>query len=468
MNWNIEQLSNRKLGVAGMPTAIARTVAAAQVDILLVLEVKKKQVGNAMTALSLALNAADGGGNNWLGYFLSRSTGGEYYCAFIRDLDQVRPVFPQPGVGPVGHEGDPLVNLKRNTFQIWPSADWATTAYPVPGGNPLIPLCDLFASRPRARQAKRSNFGGQTVGNGGYSLGRGYRMPALALFWVHTPAPHDYLLPFVLCHYAAVRGRRQRNILGQSQVFQLMFLHIAQLFNSDAFGAGTSGYLDVMTGVPAAHTAVQVQELCFTGDFNLDFLQNNAAGNHLQKTNRSAYDGLTPTPEQGGSLVPAALPGAAGPVPAVPYGPPWQVPPSTSTINQQRLKAGVTTQGTIQQRFPLPAPLPVIPPAPYGASAFDNFIYGGTQMSGAVPQVGNDSGESLDVPAAIVAGAAGAGQIDLRTVAQQYALWGTKNAGAAPNLQGGALAGPLSQDDRLVGSRLLSDHLPVVLDFNLP
>ncbi len=477
MNWNIEALSNAKLSVPGMPAAIARTVAAANVDILIVLEVKMTRVANAMTTLSNALNVADGGGNNWRGYFLSRRTGGEYYCVFVRNLDLVRPVFPQAGVGPSGATGDPLRNLKQNVFEAWPSANWAATAYPFggPAAPPLppIPLCDLYATRPRARAAQRANFGGQTVGNGGYSLGRGFRMPALALFWAHTAAGNDYLLPFVMCHYAAMRGRRARNILAQSQVYQLMYLHIAQLFNSNATGAGTSGYLDVLNAA-GGNTAVRVQEVCFTGDFNLDFLENNAGGaTHLARTNRGAYDGLTATQQQGGSTgpgAPTALPGAAGPVPALPYGPPWPAAPSASIIYQQRLRAAVTTQGTIQQTFPLPAPLPVIPPAPYGSAAFDNFFYGGTQMSGALPLVGLDAGQAIDVPASIVQGApAAANQINLATVAANYAVRARpKNANNAPSLRAAGPPPALTADDRLIGSRLVSDHLPVLLDFALP
>lgn len=41
MNWTIEALSNRKLGGPGMAIAIARTFAAASVDILLLLDVRK-------------------------------------------------------------------------------------------------------------------------------------------------------------------------------------------------------------------------------------------------------------------------------------------------------------------------------------------------------------------------------------------------------------------------------------------
>ena len=472
MNWNIEQLSNAKLNIPGMATAIARTVVAANVDILIVLEVKMTMVHNAMQTLSAALNFEEGAGANpWTGYFLSRQTGGEFYCIFIRDLDLVRPVAPQAGIGPTGQSNDPLRDLKRNVFRIWPSANFGVTAYPVGVGKPWIPLCDFWARRPNQRGGGLLNFGGQQLGGAGYALGRGFRMPALALFWVHTLAGNDYLLPFVVCHYGAVRGRRQRNILAQSQVFQLMYLHIARLFTSDAFGAGVGGYLDVLNAA-GGHRAVRVQELCFTGDFNLDFLQNANGGTYQQLMNRNAYDGLTPTVQNGGSAAPAALPGAPGPPPVLPWGPPWPQAPSTDAINQQRLKAAVTTQGTMQRQWPLAIPPPgAPPPAPYADAAFDNFFYGGTQLSGAAVLAAPDAGQARNVPASITQAAPpGAGLINVAPVAAHYTLAGTKNAVNAPSLQTAGLPmfAPLIPDDRLIGSRLVSDHLPVVLQFALP
>lgn len=189
MNWNIETLSFNKLMRPGMPNAIARVVNAANVDVLVALEVKMDRVIPAMTALSAALGSVAGGGtgaptNNWQRFFLSFSTGKEYYCVFIRDLDVIRPVHPVAGTGPAGTENDRLNNVQRNVFQLWPHADWTTSAYlaPMPAVGFRFPLLDVYASSPLARGAKaaRAGFRGQPLTNGGYSSGRGFRTPMLA------------------------------------------------------------------------------------------------------------------------------------------------------------------------------------------------------------------------------------------------------------------------------------------------
>jgi hypothetical protein len=62
----------------------------------------------------------------------------------------------------------------------------------------------------------------------------------------------------------------------------------------------------------------------------------------------------------------------------------------------------------------------------------------------------------------------------IRQTANHYAAIQTKNAHLAPALglthaaAGGAAAPALTLSDRLIGARLLSDHLPVVVRFNLP
>ncbi|MFD1538811.1 hypothetical protein [Nonomuraea guangzhouensis] len=469
MNWNIEHLSDKKLTIAGMATAIARTIAAADVDIVLLLEVRQANVNTAMATLSNALNAAEPGaaGNNWRGYFLSQPTGSEYYAALIRDLDAIRPVVVS--TGPPGTVNQPLEDLRHNVFTLWPSANWAATAYPVAAARPALPICDVFVTPGRA--AKRARFAGQTIANGGFALGNGFRLPALAMFWIHT-AGGDYLVPFVVCHYAAVRGAAMRNVLGQAQFAQLKGLHIAQLFNDNPAGAGTSGYLDVLDATNA-HQAKQVEEVCFTGDFNINFLRNLPAGNKLTRTNNAALGKLTPTPQRGGSATPPAPAGAPGAVPALPYGAALPPPPTASQMPDQILRAAVTTQGTIQRAYPLPNPLPAgPPPAPYASAAFDNFFYGGTRLTSAAVAYGvgaADAGQVVNVPANVVQGvAAAAGQIGLATVAAHYTGKAKKNAALAPNLQLAPGGPALSAADRLIGARLLSDHLPVVLTFTCP
>jgi hypothetical protein len=492
MNWNIEQLSWNKVNKPGMLNAIARTVNAENIDVLVLLEVRITKVMNAMTALSAALGSAAGGGtggaaHNWQCFFLSFQTGKERYCVFIRDLDVVRPVHPVAGIGPTGTENDRLTNLQLNIFQLWPHADWNTSAYlvPMPGVGFRLPLLDLYASQraPRAAKARRSGFAGQPIANGGYSLGRGYRTPALALLMVHG-AGGDYLVPIIMCHYASGSA----NPLARSQVGQLKYLHLAQLFDNNPSGGpiapggplvpGQSGYIDVLNAA-GAHTAVRIQELAFTGDFNIDFLQNIPGPGNTPTEGQinMAYSALTPAVAAGGSGAPAALPGAALPAPGVPFviAVPPPAGPVDSTIGAQRLRTAVTSQGTIMGQLMMPPapPAGVIPPAPYVTAALDNFLYGGTNLAGAFVNFGlanNDSGQVVNVPANIVnAAAANPPDIDLRGTAVSYAATNTKKAQYAMNLQGGGAPPPaLTALDRLIGARLVSDHLPVVLQFTCP
>jgi hypothetical protein len=105
------------------------------------------------------------------------------------------------------------------------------------------------------------------------------------------------------------------------------------------------------------------------------------------------------------------------------------------------------------------------------SAAFDNFFYGGTQLTSAAAANGvgaADSGEIVNVPANIVQGAPAAGQINVSTVAAHYTGRAKKNAALAPNLQLAAGGPALSADDRLIGARLISDHLPVILTFTCP
>ncbi len=481
MNWNIESLSFKKLAIPGMAAAIARTVAAANVDVLIVLEVKTAKVNVAMSALSAALNGAEPGpGTNWERYFLSYPSGVEYCCVFIRNLNLIRPVYPSGG-GPVGDSGDQLINLDQNTFVVWPSANFGVSAYPAALPPHFIPLLDVYATlRPDRPGKQRTAFGGQPIGRCGYSLGRGYRLPALLLLAIRG-AMVNYLVPIVICHYAASRGTR--NVLGESQVGQLKDLHIAQLFDFHSPAGGpapvpTSGYLDVRDAA-GVDTAVRVQELIFTGDFNLDYLNNLNGGSADQQMIYNAYSGLTPTQRSGGSAAPAAAAGAAGPVPPVlPVPGPYPPGPLSADVGAQTLRAAVTSQGTIMwnpdSELIGPPPAGGPDPAPYTTKALDNFLYGGTQLATA-PAVhglaGIDSGQVINVPANIVnpGAVAAPGQVDLSGPAAHHLLADTRNAASALRLQ--APLGPwtaLSDLDRLVGARMVSDHLPVVLSFNCP
>lgn len=490
MNWNIEKLSWTKMQINGMATAIARTVVAKQVDILVLLEVCKENVFSTMSTLAAALNAV-AGGDTYKSWFVSHETGNEVYAFVVKDLKSVRPLQFVANANVAakdvedGTAGLPLRNLHAVRWTSWPdNHTWGSVPLPLPR-TPRIPLVNVYARRPLEREASAKQFRGQTLQNGGYSEGLGYRMPCMALFKVHT-ANGNYILPIVCCHYAAVRRSTQNNFLAQSQVKQLPQLHIAQLYaweqnifiNRAQNPPPTSGYLDI-DGADENNQGTLIRNVIFTGDFNIDFQLNSSGGgaSSVELKNRGAYDALTPTQNAGGSGAPAAQPGAApqGGAPAVPFTT-FNPPPISGDILTQRLRAAVTTQATIYRKYDINHP-PAQPPANLQAirgAAFDNFFYGGTEVSGAAGNFGTggvDVGEVVDIAANIVQPGTvlAAGQIDVSGPATYYTRVNRRGARSAPRLRANVNPNrPLGITDRWLGARMVSDHLPVVLDFVCP
>lgn len=485
VNWNIEKLSANKVaiggaGPGGLGTAMGRVIQASQADAAIILEVSSVTAIAAMTAVSEAAKAASvaagGNVNDYSGWLLSYDTGGECYGVLIKNLNVVRPIVVT--AGPTGAGGYPpneaLDNLDRNTFGTWPGTFAALpNAYPgmpAPAARPRLPLTDVYASNAPVGR-KRAYFSGRTLTSGGYALGRGFRLPCLAMF--HALGAAQYLIPVLTCHLGAVRGGA--NTLARGQIQQYKDTSIAQKF------AG-GGYI-ALDGA-----AVRVQELAITGDFNVDFLQNqNPPGTRMQTDNRAALNGITPTVAGGGSALPAALPGAAGPVPAVPFPEPvggWPPGPIHTAIPNLTLKAAGTTTATmlVQYQPAPPPPAPPPPPPPYARALFDFFCYGGTQLSPNGQLLnGIDAQEVDNVPALVVNGPPGAGvnvggawahyvavpprMIHGVAVPQKKAVW----AAAAANLDPAAVGPPeMTAVDRLVGAQFISDHLPTVLQVNLP
>ena len=477
VNWNIEQLSGNKVGIAGMATNIGKIIANTNADIAIILEVRSATAIAAMTAVSAAANAASvvigGAANDYTGWLISYATGNECYGVLIKNLNVIRPIHVAGG--PTGANTDDganaaLSNLDANQFSTWPGpfigagavADAYAGGLPAAAARPNLPLIDLF-SRTRPTGRKRRRFAGRTLAAGGYALGIGFRMPCLAMFEILDGAgAATYLIPVLTCHLGAVRGGA--NHLARAQVEQYKETDISQKFQN-------GGYID-LNNAPEA-----IQELIITGDFNLDFLNQTppVAPDFVSALNRAAYNTITPTSTNGGSAAPAATPGApALPAPGVPFVPPavgWPQGPICDTIPDQALKTANTTVGTILHHY-VAGVVPANIAALRGA-AFDNLFFGGVQLSAnyqvLTPGPPADACETYDIPTQITQAPVAAATLDVQGAYLHHLVAGTRNAAAAPNLFVGiGPMPPLTTNDRLIGARFISDHLPNLIQVNLP
>ncbi|MEU7525131.1 hypothetical protein AB0A74_05310 [Saccharothrix sp. NPDC042600] len=467
MTWNIQTLSTNKLAIAGVGTAIARTVVAQDIDLLLVLEVRLANVVDTMTKLARELHDAEVAHRRaakkpvpkdcWLTPFLSHQTGTERYCAFVRDLDAVRPVAPTSSDA-VGTEVTPLADLTAQAFQVWPSFDWAKSTSTT--GPPTFPVVEAFATATRRDVV----FPGRE-----YAQGLGFRLPALMMFLFRGgTATRKHLIPFVACHYGAVRNADVRNQLANHQLLASTWLHIAQMFTPPHPGPNHQGdSRHIMIATDNGQEPVPVQDLCFTGDYNLDFLKNDEVGPEGKR--KYQYHWLTPTKAAGGSGTPAATGTTAGPpYPPKPYPPkPPLSRPDRERVRKQELRAAITRKGTILH-FPADFKSAA---AGYASHCFDNFFYGGQVLHKAALDADGDAGRVVVVPDNVVrSGSAkkdATEQLDLTEAGRHHVKARTKDAvdPAARGLY--TPARTLGDKGKLIGARLLSDHLPVVLQFDL-
>lgn len=468
MTWNIQSLSVNKVAVPGLASAIARTVVAQDIDILLVLEVRLRDAVNVMNTLAQELHDAEVAFREvkgklalkgcWRTPFLSHPTGTERYCAFVRDLDAVRPVAPSSS-GTVGTEVAPVADLTAQTFEVWPSFDWTRAAAGATTAPPTFPVVETFA-RSRTRDVV---FPGRE-----FAAGVGFRLPALMMFMLRGgDATRKHLFPFVVCHYGAVRSDAVRNQLANHQLLASTQLHIAQMFSPPLPGPnqqGESRHIMITTG--ADQEPVPVHEICFTGDYNLDFLKNDESGDEARR--KYQYHWLTPTRAKGGSRSPSAAGTPAGPpYPSKPYPPtPPLTRPDKAWVIKQQLRAAITTKGTI-----LHYPKQFSGTTGWTSHCFDNFFYGGRMLHNAALAADGDAGRVVPVPDNVVrSGTArrdAPEQLDLTAAAVAQLKLRTEDI---LHTDARGLYIPyrsLPPKGKLIGARLLSDHLPVVLQFDV-
>jgi hypothetical protein len=502
MLWNIRKFSGTKTNIPGMTAALSAIIRGANPDIVVIVEPTSVGGIPGLVALRAQLQGDDNNVNHWA-VSTSYETGGECYAFLCRNLGLVRPLLatedPAAATPEPGTAADPLRNVEKMQFTTWP-ANWPTAYAPLAplGPWPRQPLVNLFYRDVLARPAKRRKMSsGQPQQFGGYAQGRGARMPCMAIFHIHTPGapPNDYYLPIVVCHYWANRSADQSNAGALDQIKEARLLHIAQKFayrDLQTMTPRTCGYLDINGA------AVPIQELMFTGDWNVDFLRNDPAGPFLSQKNHNAFQVVTPILQHGGSVIPAPLaPGAVqgpvppGPAPAVPFQQ-FARPPVVNSIPNQNLTSAVTIQGTIL--------LEQTPPAAFQANqakvaapgattrtlrelAFDLTFFAGTRLdtaamltpAGAIPAMPADAGLVVDVPANLAGVPVPAGglpppQFEVSLIQNHYANLApgapVHHANLAPNLS--AAGAVLGLQDRWIGANLISDHVPTVVQFVCP
>lgn len=482
MNWTIASLSWEVAQIPGMVDAIARTVVSQQVDILILPDIVVAEAERAMNALATRMNAlAPGEGNDYKVWCLShRATDGRYGF-IIRDLNTIRPV--QVTAGPTGEYGTRIQNLFANTFATWPGTyaavqnGYGGLPNEWPWQGPSIPLIDLYAAPP-APTGTAPTAGGNLVG-GAHTLGTGHRPPCMALFEVrNTTEGASTLLPVVVCRYTG------DETLAAGQLAQLKDLHIAQHFNN--------GQYINLNGAPAL-----ISEIIVTGDFNVDFRGADPEGTPEEQARSNGYRALTPTVPSGGSATPAAAPGAPRPVPGTqgamrfPFNQedyPARV--ASNLIPQLSLRVAVTTENT--HYLALGAATPPTSLALMRDRCYDNFIYGGTRLNTVVrvPCPAGAPPPGIDIPTGNAGltvdpannirlsgdpdlNTATNGFLDVRGLAQHYTNADQRGAREHPRLiathvNQGTVGLALTIEDRWVGAKLISDHLPIVIQFNLP
>jgi hypothetical protein len=506
MNWNIEKLSVKKASIPTMANKIASVILDYNVDIAIILELTKGTGGAALGLISNAANALaaqQGRANDYSGNFVSYQTGGDCYGVIIKDLNVVRPigVVPDPKLKiPAGTEDSPLVDVDRSKFATWPwpflGPNSVADAYSVLpfGGNgpaPTWPLIDVYATPSKPRGAKTAKFGGASLGRGGLRDGPDFRMPCLLMFEI-LGGPNNnvtYVLPILACHLGAIRGSGS-NPLARGQIEQYKDIHIAQKFqNPPELGLPYGSYINLN------NNAVAIQELIVTGDFNVDFLNQDSSGkqNGVGYKDYCAWQNLTVAMDNEGSKKGLGKPGPPGPKPTPPFTDTGEIP-TFNSIPELELKTANTSQGTIYCKFDEKNAKPTI--QSLRGACFDNFFFGGARLSQDFTRltkfkVNNtaqyDACQVVDVAGQIVqAGQVGAQTFDVSGIQQHYigvqiyeetkavikdqelkeakyhyAAW-------AKSLAPGAAVTALTPDVRLIGARFISDHLPTLVEFQLP
>lgn len=194
MNWNIQNFGRTKAGLnfnnGDVVAAIAKTVADAEVDIFVMLEVNTTSEATARELASTmreALQAAEQDLTLWEIAVISPNTGREFYAFFIRDR---RVLEPLPIVGPI----IPQYNSPPEVLgQMRPIAN-AIFAEQLHDYDVLDAWFPLLA--PDVNYVLQA---GRVLGVPTWPA---IRRPVLGLFHVKNVAGATSVLPIIACHFA--------------------------------------------------------------------------------------------------------------------------------------------------------------------------------------------------------------------------------------------------------------------------
>lgn len=255
MNWNVQNFGPAKAGIKfgnyDVVLAIAKLVVESKTDILVLLELNTT---SRQTATDVASNLLQGlhsysygkGRNEWNVCVLSPNTGTEFYGFFVRDAART---VPMPISAPVVGTS-PVEDL--GPFHPAATAEFTAVAANATGVQQgRFPL--LHADLP-----KTSSFGRPM----GIPLWPGTRYPVLGLFWVPQASAVNRMLPIFACHFAP--NSSQAN----SQILNLPYFSV---LNALRPGAAAPVSLKVTPPGGMGSVTQAINYFVITGDFNIDF-----------------------------------------------------------------------------------------------------------------------------------------------------------------------------------------------------
>lgn len=452
MNWNLERFGGGRAQIADLTSLIATILVEEEIDLFVGLEIAgvTGQLAMEMIAEGCRALAIADKQTNATGLYrciqLAETTGGETYGFLVRDLSKLRPCAPAVGQGADDSLGCQQLPLRSMWDIAWTTfggvADWTNKSnldtteilIPAPLAAPFVQV-----KRTESSNADWVNFQGQSMANGGTALGNGSRQPCVAMFAMQTSAGGTAYMAVVALHSGATRSAS--NILGANQFRQLTLLDVCQSYGVQAQTnpavtgrAASQGYIDGNWVAPA--------NLLVLGDFNMNFAD-------TEKKKGKTYDAYQMVSPDTWNA-PGTESGAPGNAGTAPKNAPSTVKTCPTVRFEPDAKFPMYLKTGIYNEMTHLTPVDEFDPNKENIfnGCLDNIFFGGTA--------------TYNQPAAIIPIPA---RIQDRTyiiaeLAQYYAVLGVRHADVESLWEANMTINNL---DALTGARLISDHLPVVL-----